>query len=202
MKRRHAILLTTLIAAGCGGGGRGASPGPTGSPSGGPAPAAASSPPPAPVHTAPSAAVVEPANVAGLPLGATKPEAVAVLGGPTSQRRDTDVGGSGYDSLRWDFDDDGGLVLNFRTESAMSPRLTDWSATAPGPRTPQGIQVADAEAKVVAAHGSLQPFCCDAKVASVQGGGGRMIIVVDDASGKVTQIIGGDENYWSRSIAD
>jgi hypothetical protein len=202
MKRRHAILLTTLIAAGCGGGGRGASRGPTGSPSGGPAPAAASSPPPAPVHTAPSAAVVEPANVAGLPLGATKPEAVAVLGGPTSQRRDTDVGGSGYDSLRWDFDDDGGLVLNFRTESATSPRLTDWSATAPGPRTPQGIQVADAEAKVVAAHGSLQPFCCDAKVASVQVGGGRMIIVVDDASEKVTQIIGGDENYWSRSIAD
>jgi hypothetical protein len=145
---------------------------------------------------------VEAASVAGLRLGTTKAEAVAVLGAPTSERRDTDVGGSAFDSLRWDFDDDGGLILNFRTGAGASARLTDWTATAPGPHTESGVEVQDTAAEVEAGYGPLEPFCCDARVASVASGGGRMIILVDDVSKQVAQIIGGDERYWSRSIAD
>lgn len=148
-----------------------------------------------------SSAVIEPDAVAGLPLGATKSEVLAVLGPPTKTGQETDLSGATYDYLRWELDGNRGLTLNFRTPSVTSPRLTDWIATAKGPMTTLGVQVGDAATKVVAAHGALQPFCCDATVASVTQGGGRLIIVVPDG-GAVAQLIGGDESFWSRSIAD
>jgi hypothetical protein len=149
-----------------------------------------------------STAVIEPDTVAGLALGSTKTQVIAVLGTPTRTGQDTDVSGARYDYLRWELDGNRGLTLNFRTPSVTSPLLTDWSATAKGPRAQSGSQVGDAAAKVVAAHGTLQEFCCDSKIASMKQGAGRMIIVVPNWAGTVRQIIGGDESFWSRSIAD
>lgn len=146
-------------------------------------------------------AVIEPDTVAGLPIGATKSEVIAVLGTPTRTGQETDLSGAKYDYLRWELDGNRGLTLNFRTPSVTSPRLTDWIATAKGPRTKSGIQVGDPASKVVTAHGALQAFCCDAKIASVKQGPGRMIIVVPNG-GAVGQLIGGDEAFWSKSIAD
>lgn len=148
-----------------------------------------------------STAVIEPDTVAGLVLGSNKTEAIAVLGTPTRTGQDTDVSGARYDYLRWELDGNRGLTLNFRTPAATSPRLTDWVATAKGPRTKSGVQVGDPASKVVAAHGALQPFCCDSQIASLKQGTGRMIIVVPNGAA-VVQIIGGDEAFWSRSIAD
>lgn len=147
-------------------------------------------------------AVVEPDSVGGVDLGATKSEAIAVLGEPTATGIQEDLSGKTYDFLRWNIDGNRGLVLNFRTEAVTSPRLTDWLVTATGPATVKGIKVGDAMAKVTGAYGALQPFCCESQVASVTKGAGRMVVVVDSGAGTVTQIIGGDEAYWSRSIAD
>lgn len=147
-------------------------------------------------------AVIEPQAVAGIALGANKSQAIAVLGPPTTQGQETDISGKKYDYLRWQFSGNRGLFLNFRTESVTSPLLTDWIATAPGPATKAGVQVGDAQAKVTAAHGPLQAFCCESQVASVSQGGGRMMVVVANDSKTVIQIIGGDPAYWSRSIAD
>ena len=147
-------------------------------------------------------AVIEPAAVAGIPLGANKAQAIAVLGQPTTSGQETDLSGKKYDFLKWQLSGNRGLTLNFRTESATSPLLTDWNANAPGPLTNAGVQVGDSAAKAVAGHGALQAFCCESKVASVVQGGGRMIVVVSDATQKVTGITGGDPAYWSRSIAD
>ena len=147
-------------------------------------------------------AVIEPQAVAGIALGANKSQAIAVLGPPTTQGQETDISGKKYDYLRWQFSGNRGLFLNFRTESVTSPLLTDWIATAPGPATKAGVQVGDGQSKVTAAHGPLQPFCCEAQVASVSPGGGRMIVVVANDSKTVIQIIGGDPAFWSRSIAD
>ena len=47
-----------------------------------------------------------------------------------------------------------------------------------------------------------EQFCCGAHVAAVERGGGRLIIVVDDASQTVMNLTGGDQEFWSRSIAD
>lgn len=146
-------------------------------------------------------AVIEPDTVAGLPLGATKSEVIAVLGPPTRTGQETDLSGARYDYLRWELDGNRGLTLNFRTPSVTSPRLTDWIATAKGPRTRSGIQVGDPATKVVTAHGALQAFCCDAKIASLTRGAGRLIVVVPNG-GAVGQLIGGDEAFWSKSIAD
>jgi hypothetical protein len=147
-------------------------------------------------------AVIEPAAVAGIPLGANKSQAIAVLGQPTATGQETDLSGKKYDFLRWDISGNRGLTLNFRTESVTSPLLTDWSVSAPGPVTEGGVQVGDGVAKVTAAHGALQAFCCETRVASVTEGPGRMIVVVDNATQRVTRIAGGDPAYWSRSIAD
>jgi len=38
-------------------------------------------------------------------------------------------------------------------------------------------------------------------IASVERGGGRLIVIVDNATGLVRQLIGGDPAFWSRSIA-
>jgi len=147
-------------------------------------------------------AVIEPAAVAGIPLGANKSQAIAVLGEPTARGQETDLSGSRYDYLRWDLSGNRGLTLNFRTGSVTSPLLTDWSSSAPGPVTKGGVQVGDAAAKVTAAHGALVVFCCETKVAALDEGVGRMIVVVDNATQKVTRIAGGDPGFWSRSIAD
>jgi len=147
-------------------------------------------------------AVIEPAAVAGIPLGADKSQAIAVLGQPAAMGQETDLSGKRYDFLRWDISGSRGLTLNFRTESVTSPLLTDWSSSAPGPVTRGGVQVGDGAATVTAAHGALLAFCCETKVAAVDQGAGRMIVVVDNATQKVTRITGGDPGYWSRSIAD
>ncbi len=80
----------------------------------------------------------------------------------------------------------------------MSPKLTDWLVSARGPVTKQGVRVGDTEAQVVAAYGPLQPFVGQ-QIAAVEQGGGRLIVVVD--SGTVTLLIGGDPEFWMRSIA-
>ena len=146
--------------------------------------------------------------VAGLSLGATEAEAAAILGPPSAREQHTDVSGATYEALLWHLPPRrgpaGSLVLNFRDRGPGSgaPRLTDWSTLAPGPRTATGVQVGDAAAKVVAAHGPLEVFCCDTHVASVTRGRGHMVVIVDDGTSKVTRIIGGDDTFWSRSIAD
>ncbi len=147
-------------------------------------------------------AVIEPARVAGIGLGANKSQAIAVLGEPTTTGQETDLSGKKYDYLKWQLSGNRGLTLNFRTESATSPLLTDWNANAPGPVTKGGVTVGDGAVKVTAAHGALMTFCCESKVASVVDGGGRMIVVIANDTQKVTQIIGGDPAFWSRSIAD
>ena len=147
-------------------------------------------------------AVIEPDTVAGVPLGATKTQAIAALGPPTRTSQETDLSGKKYDALSWDLSGNRGLSLAFGTESATSPLLTDWKATGPGPVTKAGVQVGDAAAKVTAAYGALTAFCCDTKVASVNQGAGRMIVIVGNGSQKVDQIVGGDPAFWSRKIAD
>lgn len=147
-------------------------------------------------------AVIEPDTVAGIPLGATKTQAIAVLGQPTRTSQETDLSGKKYDALSWDLSGNRGLSLAFGTDSATSPLLTDWKATAPGPVTKAGVQVGDAVAKVTSAYGALQAFCCDTRIANVTQGPGRMIVIVGNASQKVDQIVGGDPAFWSRKIAD
>ncbi len=159
----------------------------------------------APTTTAPApraaTAIIEPDTIAGIPIGSNKSEAIAVLGEPTTSGQETDLSGATYDYLRWQFAGNRGLFLNFRTQGATSPLLTDWIATAPGPATARGIKVGDPESAVVAAYGPLSPFCCGAVIADVSRGPGRMIVVVEPG-GNVRQIIGGDPGFWSRSIAD
>jgi hypothetical protein len=147
-------------------------------------------------------AVIEADTVAGIGLGATKTQAIAVLGPPSRTSQETDLSGKKYDALYWDLAGNRGLSLAFGTDSATSPLLTDWKATGPGPATKAGVQVGDAAAKVTAAYGALTTFCCDTKVASVNQGAGRMIVIVGNASQKVDQIVGGDPAFWSRKIAD
>ena len=147
-------------------------------------------------------ALIEPDMVAGVPLGATKSQAIAVLGPPTRTSQETDLSGKKYDALYWDSSGNRGLSLAFGTESVTSPLLTDWKATAPGPVTKAGVQVGDAVAKVTSVYGALQDFCCDTKIADVNQGAGRMIVIVGNASQKVDQILGGDPAFWSRKIAD
>lgn len=147
-------------------------------------------------------AVIQPDSVAGIALGSTKAQAIAVLGPPTRTSQETDLSGQRYDALSWDLAGNRGLSLAFGTDSVTSPLLTDWKATAPGPTTGAGVQVGDAVAKVTSAYGALTAFCCDTKVASVNRGSGRMIVIVGNASQKVDQIVGGDPAFWSRKIAD
>lgn len=169
------------------------------------APATTSTRPPATSTTrkpTPATAVIEPDTVAGIPLGATKSQAIAVLGPPTRTSQETDLSGKKYDALSWDLSGNRGLSLAFGTDSATSPLLTDWKATGPGPMTKAGVQVGDAVAKVLSAYGSLQTFCCDTRIANVTQGAGRMIVIVGNTSQKVDQIVGGDPAFWSRKIAD
>ncbi len=150
------------------------------------------------VPVTPAKAVVEPDSVAGVGLGSTKSEAQAVLGPPTSSGKQTDVNGQQYDFVDWALDGNRGLTLNYRFPEDVSPKLTDWNVDARGPATTKGVRVGDSEAQVIAAYGPLEPFV-GAQIAAVERGGGRMIVVVD--SGTVTTIIGGDAEFWMRSIA-
>ncbi|MFN2503463.1 MAG: peptidoglycan-binding protein [Acidimicrobiales bacterium] len=150
---------------------------------------------------APAQVIIEPDSVGGIGLGALGSEVVAVLGQPTAHGNHTDVHGAQYDFRHWQLSGERGLTLNFRTPSATSPRLTDWSANAPGPATALGVQVGDPAATVVAAYGPLGPFIGGSSVGSVQGGENRMIVVVDDGTQVVSVIIGGDPTFWMRSIA-
>jgi hypothetical protein len=205
-----ALAFVALTAAGCGSGGDDtAAPATTTTvaPSTTAAPTTTTTRAPAATTTTtrkPTAAtaVIEPDSVAGIPLGATKSQAIAVLGQPTRTSQETDLGGRRYDALYWVFSGNRGLSLAFGTDSATSPLLTDWTASAPGPVTKAGVQVGDAVAKVTSAYGALQAFCCDTKIANVTQGPGRMIVIVGNASQKVDQIVGGDPAFWSRKIAD
>lgn len=217
MARRLALLILTAVAlAGCGSGDETAAPPttvttvttapPTTVTTLAPAATTTSSTRPAATTTTArrtaATAVIEPHQVAGIPLGANKSQAIAVLGTPTRTGQEVDLSGKKYDYLAWDLSGNRGLLLAFGSESVTSPLLTDWKATGAGPRTTGGVQVGDTAAKAAAAHGPLQPFCCDTKVANVNQGGGRMIAIVGNASQKVDQIVGGDPAYWSRKIAD
>ena len=46
--------------------------------------------------------MIEPDTVAGIPLGANKSQAIAVLGNPTVTGQTTDLSGATYDFLRWE----------------------------------------------------------------------------------------------------
>ena len=146
-------------------------------------------------------AILEPDTVAGIELGTNKSAAIAVLWNPTTPGQETDVSGERYDFLRWELSGDRGLILNYRTQGATSPLLTDWTATAPGPVTARGIQVGAPESAVVAAYGPLSGFCCGVMIAEATRGPGRLIMIVEPGA-TVRQIIGGDPGFWSRSIAD
>ena len=146
-------------------------------------------------------ALIETDSIAGIPLGANKSQAITVLGQPTTAGQETDLSGARYDFQRWEFAGLRGLLLNYRTQGATSPLLTDWAATAPGPVTAKGITVGNPASAVEAAYGPLGPFCCGLQRAEAQKGPGRMVVLVEPG-GNVTQIIGGDPGFWSRSIAD
>ena len=146
----------------------------------------------------PAQAIVEPDSVAGLGLGTNKSEAEAVLGPPTSSGKHTDVNGQQYDFLQWQLDGNGGLTLNYRFPEGVSPKLTDWNVNARGPATNRGVRVGDSEDQVVAAYGPLEPFV-GAQIAAVEQGGGRMIVIVDN--GMARSILGGDAEFWMRSVA-
>ena len=209
------LALVALVAVACGSGDDDAAapapttsavPATTAAPTTTVAPSTTTSRSPAATSTtrrpAAATAVIEPDKVAGIPLGATKSQAIAVLGQPTRTSQEADLSGKRYDALYWDLNGNRGLSLAFGTDSATSPLLTDWKATAPGPVTKAGVQVGDAVSKVLSAYGSLQAFCCDARIANLTQGAGRMIVIVGNASQKVDQIVGGDPAFWSRKIAD
>jgi hypothetical protein len=143
---------------------------------------------PAPEVTAPrtvaSRSVLEPDSVAGIPLGATKDQAQAVLGPATTITSEKDSGGR-YDTLRWQLSGGRGLSLSFRSGSRFSPGLTDWRADVAGPATAAGVQVGTAAGDVMAAYGALSPFCCRSKVASIERAGGRLVVVVPDGTQRV-----------------
>lgn len=150
------------------------------------------------VPVPPAEAAIEPDSVAGVGLGANKSEAQAVLGPAGSQGRHRDVHGEEFDFLHWALDGERGLTLNYRFPTGLSPKLTDWQVSARGPVTGAGVRVGDSEDQVIAAYGPLEPFV-GVQVASVERGGGRMIVVVD--GGRVTLIVGGDPEWWMRSVA-
>ena len=150
------------------------------------------------VAVPPAQAVLEPDSVAGVGLGTNKSEALAVLGPAGSQGKRTDVNGEEFDFLHWPLDGGRGVTLNYRFPTGLSPKLTDWQATARGPATSKGVQVGDSADQVTAAYGPLEPFV-GAHAAFVDQGGGRLMVVVD--GGTVTLIVGGDPEFWMRSVA-
>jgi hypothetical protein len=150
------------------------------------------------VAVAPAQALIEPDSIANLGMGTTKSEAHAVFGAPTSDGKQFDVHGNQYDFLHWQLDGNRGLPLNYRFPEGVSPKLTDWHANARGPVTKKGVRIDDSAGQVTAAYGPLEPFV-GAQIVRVNQGGGQMIVIVD--GGSVRSIIGGDQEFWMRSIA-
>lgn len=186
-----AAVLVMALAAGCSGGDESQPPSPAGFMP--------------PVVTAPrtmaSRSVVEPDSVAGIPLGATKDQAAAVLGNPTTTSTGRDSAGS-YQTLHWQLSGNRGLALSFRAGSRFSPGLTDWRSDIRGPATSAGVEVGDVADKVIAAYGPLADLCCASKAASIESGGGRMVVIVVNNTRVVERIVGGDQTAWLRTIAE
>ncbi len=155
-----------------------------------------------PMPTDPATAVIEPDSVGGIPLGATAAEVEFALGTPTTRGRVTDLHGREVDFRTWQIQGDRGLVLSFPSTGASTPRVHHWSTHTPGPSTAKGVQVGDPASKVTAAYGPLEPFVvAGSHAATVERGGGTMVVVVDDASQQVDVIIGGDRESWMGGIA-
>ncbi len=152
-------------------------------------------------RTVASRSVLEPDSVAGIPLGATKDQAAAILGPATTTTSERDSAGT-YQTLRWQLSGTHGLALSFRAGSRFSPGLTDWRTDIRGPATAAGIEVGSQAEKVIAAYGPLADFCCAAKIASVERGGGRLVVVVLNSNGLADRIVGGDPNAWMRTIEE
>lgn len=187
-----AVIVTMVAAVGCsGGGGRSGATATTGFP----APEVTAS------RTIASRAVIEPDSVAGIPLGATKDQAAAVLGPATTTTTERDSSGP-YQTLRWQLSGSRGLALSFRAGSRFSPGLTDWRTDIRGPATAAGIEVGSELDKVVATYGPLADFCCATKVASVERGGGRLVVMVLKSTGVADRIVGGDPKAWMRTIEE
>lgn len=191
-RRRSGVFAASLLlAAGCSAGGGAAPPVASGFP--------------APEVTAPrtmaSRSVLEPDSVAGIPLGATKDQAAAVLGPATTTSSRQDAGGS-YQTLHWQLSGSRGLALSFRVGSSFSPGLTDWLSDIRGPATPAGIEVGSPMEKVIGAYGPLTDFCCASKAASIERGGGRLVVVVLNGTQVADRIVGGDPRAWMRTIEE
>lgn len=152
-------------------------------------------------RTMASRSVIEPDSVAGIPLGATRDQAAAVLGPATTTSTGRDAAGS-YQTLHWQLSGNKGLALSFRAGSKYSPGLTDWRSDIRGPATSTGVQVGDQADTVIAAYGPLADFCCASKAAAVEHGGGRMVVIVLNNTRIVERIVGGDPAAWMRTIAD
>ena len=185
-------MLVMVAAVGCSGGGPD-SPPPTAPPF---APPAVTAP-----RTMASRAVIEADSVAGIPLGATRDQAAAVLGPATTTSSGRDSAGP-YQTLHWQLSGNKGLALSFRAGSHFTPGLTDWRSDIRGPATSTGVQVGDQADTVIAAYGPLADFCCASKAAAVERGGGRMLVLVLNNTRIVERIVGGDPAAWMRTIAD
>jgi hypothetical protein len=187
-----AVLVAMVMAVACSGGSSESRP-------------AATTGFPAPDVTAPrtvaSRSVLEPDSVAGIPLGASKDQAAAVLGPATTTTSERDSAGS-YQTLRWQLSGSRGLALSFRAGSRFSPGLTDWKTDIRGPATSAGIEVGSQMEAVVAAYGPLADFCCATKIASVERGGGRLVVMVLTSTGVTDRIVGGDPKAWIRTIEE
>lgn len=192
IRRRSGVLVASLLfAAGCSGGGEAAPP------------VTAGFPPPevtAP-RTMASRSVLEPDSVAGIPLGATRDQAAAVLGPATTTSSGQDSGGS-YQTLHWQLSGNRGLALSFRAGSTFSPGLTDWRSNVRGPATAVGIEVGSPREKVTDAYGPLTDFCCASKVASIERGSGRLVVIVLNGTQMADRIVGGDPKVWMRTIEE
>jgi hypothetical protein len=55
---------------------------------------------------------------------------------------------------------------------------------------------------VVAAYGPLADFCCASKVASIERGSGRLVVIVLNSTGMADRIVGGDPSAWMRTIEE
>ena len=190
-----AAVAVLAVAAGCSGSGssRGAS---TATPTSGY---------PAPDFNAPrtmaSRSVIEPDSIAGIPLGATRDQASAVLGNPTTTSSHRDSAGP-YETLHWQLSGVKGLALSWRSGSRYSPGLTDWQADIRGPATGAGVEVGTQADPVIAAYGALADFCCATKAAVVERGGGRLVVMVQNNTRLVTLIVAGDPVAYMRTIAE
>jgi hypothetical protein len=107
-----------------------------------------------------------------------------------------------YQRLHWQLSGNRGLALSFRAGSRFSPGVTDWQSDIRGPATAAGVQVGDQADKVIAAYGPLADYGCATRVASIERGNGRLVVMVLNNTRIVHRIVGGDPNAWMRTIED